>query len=240
MQQHFPFSGQPNSSSNDDALLKETAALYLDPRNRLIAHGPDALTELDTLTLLLGERDHLLATRLLLDFGSLIALSRASLVQLTPPLRPEKAMRLVCAFRLGALSASRQAAANPIDSPESIYNLFAAELLQLDREVIALALLDTRFRLLKKLQISMGTLNESLAHPREILKAVIYHSAYGFALVHNHPSGDPGPSESDIRLTRRLNEAAQILQLRFIDHVIVGQPIGDRDPYFSFKQAGLL
>jgi DNA repair protein RadC len=240
MQQHFPFSGESNDSSANDALVKETAALYLDPRNRLVAHGPDSLTELDTLTLLLGQRDHLLATQLLLGFGSLTALSRASLAQLTPHLDTEKAMRLLCSFRLGALCASRQAATNPIDSPESIYNLFAAELLQLDREVISLALLDTRFRLLKKVQISVGTLNESLAHPREILKAVIYHSAYGFALVHNHPSGDPAPSESDMRLTRRLSEAAQILQVHFIDHVIVGQPIGDRDPYFSFKQAGLL
>jgi DNA repair protein RadC len=86
MQQHFPFSGESNDSPGDDALVKETAALYLDPRNRLIAHGPDSLTELDTLTLLLGQRDHLLATKLLFDFGSLTALSRASLAQFTPPL----------------------------------------------------------------------------------------------------------------------------------------------------------
>ena len=98
-------------------------------------------------------------------------------------------MRLVCAFRLGALCASRQAAAGPLESAESIYQLFAAELLQLDREVLSVALLDTRFRLLKKTQISVGTLNESIAHPREILKAAISHSAYGFVLVHNHPSG---------------------------------------------------
>jgi DNA repair protein RadC len=127
MQQHFPFSGESHDSSANDALVKETAALYLDPRNRLVAHGPDSLTELDTLTLLLGQRDHLLATQLLLSFGSLTALSRASLAQLTQHLGTEKAMRLLCSFRLGALSASRQAAANPIDSPESIYNLFAAE-----------------------------------------------------------------------------------------------------------------
>ena len=82
-------------------------------------------------------------------------------------------MRLVCAFRLGALCASRQAAAGPLESAESIYQLFAAELLQLDREVLSVALLDTRFRLLKKTQISVGTLNESIAHPREILKAAI-------------------------------------------------------------------
>jgi DNA repair protein RadC len=240
MEQRFPFSGESNDSSAEDALVKETAALYLDPRNRLIAHGPDSLTELDTLTLLLGQRDHLLATRLLLSFGSLTALARASLAQLTPPLSAEKAMRLVCAFRLGALCASRQAATNPLDSPEHIYNLFSAELMQMDREVICVALLDARFRLLKKVRISVGTLNEALAHPREILKAVIYHSAYAFVLVHNHPSGDAAPSESDTRLTRQLNEAAKVLQIRFLDHVIVGQAIGDRDPYFSFKRAGLL
>jgi DNA repair protein RadC len=240
MQQHVPFSGQPNESCGDDALIKEATALYLDPRNRLIAHGADSLNELDTLSLLLGQRDHLLATRLLLDFGSLTALSRAFLAQLTPPLSAEKAMGLVCAFRLVALCASKQAASNPLDSPESIYNLCAAELLQLDREVLSVALLDTRFRLLKKVQISVGTLNESLAHPREIQKAVICHSAYGFVLVHNHPSGDDSPSEPDIRLTRRIADAAQILQERFVDHIIVGQRIGDRNPYFSFKVAGLL
>src|SRR5262249_19208382 len=189
MQQHFPFSGESNHSPADDALVKETAALCLDPRNRLIAHGPDSLTELDTLTLLLCQRDHLLATRLLLSFGSLTALSRASLAQLTPPLNQENAMRLVCSFRLGALCASRQAATSPLDSPECIYNLFASESMQLDREVLSVALIDTQFRLLKKVQISVGTLNESIAHPREILKAVICHSAYGFVLVHNHPSG---------------------------------------------------
>jgi DNA repair protein RadC len=240
MQQHFPFSGQPDYHSHDAAQLQEAAALYLDPRNRLISHGPGALSELDTLALLLGERDHLLATKLLLDFGSLTALSRASLAQLSPLLSPEKAMRLVCSFRLGALCASTQAATDPLDSPESIYNLFAAEIMQLDREVLAIALLNAKFRLLKKLQISVGTLNESLAHPREILKAVIYHSAYAFVLVHNHPSGDPQPSESDIRFTHQLNDAARILQLHFLDHVIVGQQIGDRAPYFSFKGAALL
>ena len=239
-EQHFPFSGESNDSSSDDALVKETAALYLDPRNRLVAHGADSLTEIDTLTLLLGQRDHLLAAELLLSFGSLTALSRASLAQLTPHLSAEKAMRLVCSFRLGALCASRQAATKALDSPQHIYDLFAAELMQMDREVICVALLDTRFRLLKQVRISVGALNEAIAHPREILKAVITHSAYGFVLVHNHPSGDPQPSDSDVRLTNRIRDAALVLQIRFLDHVIVGQAIGDRDPYFSFKGAGLL
>ena len=71
MQEQFPFSEDLKVPSGEDRLLQEAAALYLDPRNHLLAHGPDALTDADTLSLLLGERDHLLATRLLLDFGSL-------------------------------------------------------------------------------------------------------------------------------------------------------------------------
>ncbi|MBV8228117.1 MAG: JAB domain-containing protein, partial [Verrucomicrobia bacterium] len=89
-------------------------------------------------------------------------------------------------------------------------------------------------------EVSKGTLNESLAHPREIFKPAISHSAYGFVLVHNHPSGDPAPSESDIRLTRRVAESASILQIRFLDHIIVGSPQHEQPGYFSFKEAGII
>jgi hypothetical protein len=101
MQAHFPFLADSNSRAIDT--VKEAARLYLDPRNHLLTHGLKALTEADTLTLLLGEHDHILATRLLLDFGSLTALSRATLAELSTRLSSEKAMRLVCAFRLNAL-----------------------------------------------------------------------------------------------------------------------------------------
>jgi len=77
-------------------------------------------------------------------------------------------------------------------------------------------------------------LNESLAHPREIFRPAILHSAYAFVLVHNHPSGDAKPSEADLRVTKRVAAAAQILQINFLDHVIVGRG------FFSFQEAGLL
>jgi DNA repair protein RadC len=199
MQAHFSFLGDDhNDSAASGEALKEAAALYLDPRNRLPANGPDALTDADTLSLLLGERDHLLATRLLLDFGSLTALSRASLVQLLPFLNREKAMRLLCAFRLASLC-GYQVAQHPLDSPDRIYNLFAGELIQADREILAGALIDTRFRLLKKVQISVGTLNETLAHPREIFKAAIAYSAYGLVLVHITQSSFWGRDSQRIR-----------------------------------------
>jgi DNA repair protein RadC len=78
------------------------------------------------------------------------------------------------------------------------------------------------------------------AHPREIFRPAISHSAYALVVVHNHPSGDVSPSEADTRLTRRIAEAAKILQIQLLDHVIVGQPLADRQGYFSFKEAGVI
>jgi DNA repair protein RadC len=164
MQQHLPFSGDFNGSSADE-LVQEAATVYLDPRNRLAAQGPDALSDIDCLTLLLGERDYLLATKLLFGFGSLTGVSRASLAQLSAFLTPEKAMRLLAAFRFAALCASESSRASPFR-----------------REILCVTLVDARFRPLKKVRVSVGTLNESLAHPREIFKAAITHSAYGFVL----------------------------------------------------------
>jgi DNA repair protein RadC len=82
--------------------------------------------------------------------------------------------------------------------------------------------------------------NESLAHPRDIFRPVISLSAHSFILVHNHPSGDVTPWEADTRLTRRVAEAARILQIQLLDHVIVGHPLANREGYFSFKEAGIL
>ena len=88
--------------------------------------------------------------------------------------------------------------------------------------------------------VSVGSVNEASAHPREILRPVITRGAYGFVLIHNHPSGDPGPSQADEAITRRLAEASKLMQVCFVDHVIIGRPAPGRAPYFSFREAGLL
>jgi DNA repair protein RadC len=100
--------------------VEEAAALYLDPRHRFLSNGAEALTETEAISLILGERDYHLATRLLVSFGSLTALSRASLAQLSPLLGKARAMRLMAAFRLGPLSSLGQLAAAPIDSPDRV------------------------------------------------------------------------------------------------------------------------
>ena len=76
--------------------------------------------------------------------------------------------------------------------------------------------------------------------PRDILRPIILHSAYGFILAHNHPSGDPSPSKADRELTRRLRDAAANMQVRFVDHVIIGRPATGRQPWFSFRESGEL
>jgi DNA repair protein RadC len=121
-----------------------------------------------------------------------------------------------------------------------IYQLLGAEMRALDRESLRVVLLDTKHHLLRVVEISLGTLNESVAHPREVFRPALLHAAYAFVLVHNHPSGDPTPSEADRRLTRRLVEAAQLLQVRLLDHVIMGAPSDGRPPYFSFAEAGMM
>src|ERR1700746_1171520 len=104
-----------------------------------------------------------------------------------------------------------------MDSPESVYK-FCLDMCSLSQEVLGVFLLDCKFRLITKVDVFKGNLNESLAHPREIFRAAVVHSAYALVVVHNHPSGDPAASEADIRLTRRLSEAARILQIQLVDH----------------------
>lgn len=88
--------------------------------------------------------------------------------------------------------------------------------------------------------VSIGSCNESIAHPREIFRGALACAAYGIILMHNHPSGDPSPSEADLRLTRRLKEGSELLQIPLLDHVIVGAPAPGHPSHYSFREAGIL
>jgi DNA repair protein RadC len=111
---------------------------------------------------------------------------------------------------------------------------------QLAKESLRVVLLDTKYHLLRVCEVSLGSLNESVAHPREVFQPAILYSAYAFILVHNHPSGDPSPSEADRRLTIRLNEISRLLQITLFDHIIIGTEGNGRRPYFSFREAGII
>jgi DNA repair protein RadC len=121
----------------------------------------------------------------------------------------------------------------PLNNPEAIFHA-NLDMKGFHQEVVRVVLLDAQHRCVTKVDISRGTVNQSLAHPREIFRLAIVHSAYAFVLVHNHPSGNTSPSEADMQLTKRLVAAAELLQINFLDHVIVGRG------FFSFQEAGLL
>jgi len=112
------------------------------------------------------------------------------------------------------------------------HELFRTLVEDLDRETLWVVCLDTKNRINCLSQVAVGTLNASLAHPRELLKVAILANAAGFILVHNHPSGDPAPSAEDRLLTQRMREAGNILGISLMDHIIIGH-----DRYYSFADA---
>jgi DNA repair protein RadC len=132
-----------------------------------------------------------------------------------------------------------------MDSPEKIYEFFrdvvaTEENFESQKEHVVVAVLNSRLRLVGYNVVSIGSVNEATAHPREILRPVIISAGHSFVLMHNHPGGDSSPSRADEQVTRRIVEAAEIFQIRFLDHVVVGVRGEGRSPYYSFREAGVI
>lgn len=217
------------------------------PREKLAAKGAAALSDSELIAILLrtgmqGANAIEIARRLLEEFKSLGELSRCSVQEIAKVkgIGLAKAVQLAAAFGLGARLARETLTRQKIDAPEIVYELLGPEMRALHTESLRVILLNTRYGLLRIAEVSTGSVNESIAHPREIFRPALIYSAYAVIVVHNHPSGDPAPSDADHRLTRRLAEAAQLLQITLLDHIIIGSPDGKRLPYFSFKEAGIL
>ncbi len=217
------------------------------PREKLVARGAAALNDSELIAILLrtglpGANAVDVARKLLAKYGSLGGLSRCTVKEIAaiPGIGQAKAVQLVAAFGLGQRLARETLARRKIDSPELVCDLIGAEMRMLHKESLRVILLDTKYHLQRIEEVSVGSVNESIAHPREVFRPAIISSAYAVIVVHNHPSGDPSPSQSDHSLTRRLSEAAELLQIRLLDHIIIGAPAEGRAPYFSFKEAGVL
>jgi len=217
------------------------------PREKLAKLGAAVLSDSELIAILLrtgvkGRNAVEVGRELLVKFQSLNGLSRANVKELamTKGVGLTKAVQLAAAFGLASRLARESLVRTKIDSPPLVYDLLGSEMRALSKESLRVILLDTRYHLMRVEEISLGSLNESIAHPREIFRPALIHSAYALIVVHNHPSGDPSPSEADHRLTRRLHEAANLLQINLLDHIIIGAPNGSASPYFSFKEAGVL
>jgi DNA repair protein RadC len=218
------------------------------PRERLLRSGSEALTTGELLAILLrtgtvGQNVVMLAENLLATFGTLEALSRATPQELTRMngLGAAKACQLAAAFALGVRAAREAVLQLTMDTPERVYDFLAAEMRALSTEVVQVLILNTRYNLIAKEQVHTGAVNRTLFAPDVILRAVIARGGSHFIVVHNHPSGDPSPSEADRRATARLRDAANLLEVPMLDHVIIGTAIpGVRLGYYSFREAGVL
>ncbi|MBM4433177.1 MAG: JAB domain-containing protein [Chloroflexi bacterium] len=213
------------------------------PRERLQKLGVEALSAQEILALILGrgisgESVMVTAQRLLSHFGNLKGIAAASLEELSQVkgIGLAKASQLKAAFELASRfeGYSDTKKSPQVKAPEEVAALVTGKLKGKKKEHFLALLLDTRSQLIKIAEISIGSLDTSIVHPREVFKEALSASAASVILVHNHPSGNPEASEDDVKLTKRLAEAGEVLGVDVLDHII----IGDKD-YLSLKREGL-
>jgi DNA repair protein RadC len=217
------------------------------PRERLATHGPDALSHAELIAILLrtglqGTNVLEVAKQLVHKYGSLRALAQASLedLQTIKGIGRDKAVTLAAAFTLARkMAAELRDEAPLLETPDAVANLMREETRLLSVETFIVLLLNTRRRYLGFQKISDGTLDTLLVHPREVFKPAIAANAAAVILLHNHPSGDPTPSEADIKVTRDLIRAGQLLKIEVLDHVILGRASDERPrDYVSLRELG--
>lgn len=198
------------------------------PRERLLARGADALTERELLALVLrngttGLSALDLAAELLAEYGTLHALAAARPEELAmrPGVGPAKAAALVAAFRLGRRANAGDDDPVALRRPDDVARVAGRELDGARRERVLVLVCDAANRLRRTVLVSEGSVDRSLLPVREILNAVLRHDGRAFAVAHNHPDGDPEPSDADRRATEDVKAAARLAGLRFLGHVIV-------------------
>jgi DNA repair protein RadC len=203
------------------------------PRERLRELGADALRNAELIAILLrtgmkGISAIQIADQLLQKFGTLEALARAPLDQLchVKGIGPDKAIALKSAFTLAKRMAQELHGTAPLlDAPDRIADFLREENRLYEVEHFQVILLNTRRRLIRHEIISQGLLDQVLVHPREVFKLAINANANAAAVVlaHNHPSGDPTPSEADVKVTRDVIRAGDLLRIQVLDHIILGR-----------------
>jgi len=217
------------------------------PRERLAELGADALKDAELIAILLrtgmkGCSALEMGAQLLQKFQTLGNLARANLDELrqVKGIGRDKAIALKAAFTLAKRMADELRRESPVlDSPERVADLLRESNRFFDVENLQILLLNTRKKLIRIEKISQGTLDSILVHPREVFKSAITANAAAVVLAHNHPSGDPTPSEQDIKVTRDLIRAGQLLKIDVIDHVIMGKPTeGRARDYVSLRELG--
>src|SRR4030043_1059644 len=213
------------------------------PRERLLQQGSQALTEAEHLGILLGKGTIKktaidLARELLEQYESLQKLFSRSPSELTKikGIGPAKAATLSAAFELSRrIQSQGETAKKSFKRSSDVANHYLPLVRDLRKEVFKILLLNRANRLIKEVTISEGTLDGSVVHPRDVFREALLEMAAGVILIHNHPSGNPSPSEEDLRITKQLVEAGRLLGIKVYDHIILGG-----ESYRSLADEGLI
>ncbi len=202
------------------------------PREKLLKKGADSLSEGELLAIILrtgdgttkqSAIDH--ARALLLRFGSLRKLSTAGISEICEikGIGPAKAASIMAACEIGRrMGRDAFGAGDTFRCSEDIFRYYHSSMRDKKKEVFLTILLDAKNRVIKEVDISEGSLTASVVHPRELFNPAIRESAAAMILIHNHPSGDPTPSREDIELTKRLRDAGELLGIKILDHIVIG------------------
>jgi DNA repair protein RadC len=211
------------------------------PRERLQERGAQALSVQELIAVILGagagESVTETVKRLVDHFGDLRGVSSATVEELdqVKGIGPAYASKIKATFELAHRLASFPEGEKPVlKTPEEVVNQVAGRLRGERKEHFLALLLNTRGGAIKTVEVSVGSLDASIVHPREVFRAAMLASAASVVFVHNHPSGDPEPSREDTELTKRLVEVGELVGISVIDHIVVA---GDR--FVSLKRRGL-
>lgn len=199
------------------------------PRERLESFGPQSLSNAELLAILLGGGFQnvsalSLAQRLLNASSSLLELSGKELeeLKLHKGIGNAKACTLMAAFEIGRrIASSNKEDSLSINSPETAASLLMPKYGSKKQEHVGILALDTKNKIIKEVVITVGTLNGSMIHPREVFRPALQANSSSILLFHNHPSGDPTPSGKDIEVTKRLFEAGKLMGIDLVDHLII-------------------
>ncbi|MCK5177802.1 MAG: DNA repair protein RadC [Candidatus Aenigmarchaeota archaeon] len=219
-------------------LIKEMAVENR-PRERLCNMGSAALSDAELLAIILknghrGENVIDMSNRLISKYG-VDKLSACTLVELMEikGMGAAKACQIISVFELGKRHTFSKKSKALVKNAKDVFDYVRNKMSGLDREQFAILHFDTKNNITKYDVVSVGILNASIIHPREIFKSAIKESSNSIILVHNHPSGDPTPSKEDEDVTKQLHKAGELLNIPILDHVIVGN-----NSYYSFKEEG--